>query len=215
VTGVDHVLAELAPRDRYKLLSSLVIPRPIALVTSLSSEGVLNAAPFSFFNVFSHQPALVVLGVERRARRQPKDTARNAVETRELVVNLVDEALAEAMNVCAVDFPPEESEIDAAGLSLVPSLKVKPPRIAEAPAALECRLFVTLDPGHGRQLILGEVLAIHTREALVDPTTLHLDLDAYRPIGRLFANLYCRTRDQCELVRQTHAEWLAEQDGRG
>ncbi len=211
---MNHVLADLAPRDRYKLLSSLVIPRPIALVTSLSAEGVVNAAPYSFFNVFSHEPAIVVLGVERRAPGVPKDTGLNLVERHEFVVNLVDEALAEAMNVCAVDFPPEESEIDAAGLSLAPSARVKAPRIAEAPAALECRLFLNLDPGHGRQLILGEVLAIHTREGLIDPATLRINLGAYRPVGRLFANLYCRTRDQFELVRQSYAEWRAEREER-
>ena len=108
--------SELAPRDRYKLLCASVTPRPIALVTSLSPDGVVNAAPFSFFNVFSEDPALIVLGLQHKPGNNPKDTTRNIAGAGEFVVNLVDEGLAEAMNICAVDFPPEISEIDAAGL---------------------------------------------------------------------------------------------------
>jgi flavin reductase (DIM6/NTAB) family NADH-FMN oxidoreductase RutF len=205
--------AELAPRDRYKLLTALVVPRPIALVTSVSLEGVVNAAPYSFFNVFSQNPALVVLGIETRAPRAQKDTARNIAETRDFVVNLVDEAIAESMNICAVDFPPEESEIEAAGFSTAPSATVSAPRIAEAPAALECRLFVTLNPGHGRELIIGEVMGVHTRDGLVDPQTLRLDWQKYNPVGRLYANLYCRTHDVFEVVRRNYAEWKAGKGG--
>jgi flavin reductase (DIM6/NTAB) family NADH-FMN oxidoreductase RutF len=202
--------AALAPRDRYKLLTALVVPRPIALVTSRSREGVLNAAPYSFFNVFSQEPALVVLGIDHRAPRSQKDTARNIAETREFVVNLVDEAIVEAMNVCAVDFPPEESEIAAAGFTPAASGTVTVPRLAEAPAALECRLFVTLNPGQGRELVVGEVVAIHARDGIVDPTSLRVDWQRYHPVGRLYANFYCRTRDVFEIVRRTYAEWQAQ-----
>lgn len=200
-------LASLAARDRYKLLTSLVVPRPIAFVTSENAEGLVNAAPFSFFNVFSDEPPLVVIGIGRRAGGALKDTARNIEARGEFVVNLVDEDLAPAMNVAAVDFPPETSEPGPAGLTLAASTLVRPPRIAEAPAALECRNHTTLVIGADHRLVVGEVLAIHVRDGLVDPGTLRIDFDAYRPVGRLFANLYCRTRDTFELVRENYAQW--------
>ncbi len=125
--------AEIAPRERYKLLCASVTPRPIALVTTISAEGVVNAAPFSFFNVFSEDPALIVLGLQHKPGNDPKDTTRNIAAAAEFVVNLVDEPLAEAMNICGIDFPPEVSEIEAAGLSLLPGVTVAVPRIAEAP----------------------------------------------------------------------------------
>src|SRR3712207_4258281 len=128
---------DLEPRERYKLLCATIIPRPIALVTSVDANGVANAAPFSFFNVFSEEPPLIVLGLQHKPQAAPKDTTRNIGETGVFVVNLVDEALAEGMNMCAVDFPPEVSEIDAAGLTLLPGVGVAVPRIAEAPFALE------------------------------------------------------------------------------
>jgi flavin reductase (DIM6/NTAB) family NADH-FMN oxidoreductase RutF len=207
--ALDLDLARLPVRDRYKLLTALVVPRPIALVTSRGPEGVVNAAPYSFFNVFSQEPALVVLGIEHRAPRAQKDTARNIAETRQFVVNLVDEDLAAAMNVCAIDFPPEESEIAAAGLTTAASRTVDVPRLAEAPAALECRLFVSLHPGHGRELVVGEITGIHVRDGILDPATLRIDWGRYRVVGRLFGNLYCRTRDTFELVRRSYAEWRA------
>ena len=131
--------ADLEPRQRYKLLCGLVVPRPIALVTTLSPEGVVNAAPFSFFNVFSENPALIVLGLQHNPDGSPKDTTRNIHVTGEFVVNLVDEAIAEAMNLTSIDFPPGESEPVVAGLGLAVSTLVKPPRLADAPAAFECR----------------------------------------------------------------------------
>jgi flavin reductase (DIM6/NTAB) family NADH-FMN oxidoreductase RutF len=203
--------ATMPAKERYKLLTALVIPRPIALVTSLSLEGVLNAAPYSFFNVFSQEPPLVVLGIEHKAPRSQKDTARNIAETREFVVNLVDDELADAMNLCAIDFPPEISELDAAGLTTAASATVAAPGLVQAPAALECRLFVSLNPGHGRELIIGEVLAVQAREGLIAPSSLRVDPQLYRPIGRLYGNLYCRTADRFELRRQSFAEWEAEQ----
>ncbi len=207
---MDLDLAALDRNARYKLLSALIVPRPIALVTTLGPEGVVNAAPYSFFNLFSQDPALVVLGIERREGPVQKDTGRNIEATGELVVNLVDEDLAEQMNICAIDFPPEVSEIAIAGLCLAPSRVVRPPRIAQAPAALECRRFVTLLPGGGRELVVAEILAVHVGDGLVDPTTLKIDLERFRPVGRLFGNLYCRTRERFELRRKNYQEWLAE-----
>lgn len=201
-------MAELAPQQRYKLLSSLVVPRPISFVTTVNEAGLVNAAPYSFFNVFSEDPPLVVIGIGRRSDGSLKDTAVNIEANGEFVVNLVDEATAEAMNVAATDFPPDQSEIDPAGLSLTPSSTVRPPRLTQAPAALECRNHTTLIVATDRRLVVGEVLSVHTRDGLVDPTTLRLDFAAYKPVGRLFANLYCRTAETFELVRMSYGDWL-------
>jgi flavin reductase (DIM6/NTAB) family NADH-FMN oxidoreductase RutF len=124
------------------------------------------------------------------------------------VVNLVDEAIAEAMNLCAIDFPPEVNEIEVAGLDLAPSDQVAPPRIVQAPVSLECRRFVTLQPARERYLVLGEVLVAHVREGVVDPATLRVDRDVYAPIGRLFGGGYVRTRDRFEMPRLTYRQWL-------
>ncbi len=207
---MEFDLATVDVRSRYKLLTALVVPRPIALVTSCGPEGVVNAAPYSFFNVFSQDPPLLVLGIQRKAPGTPKDTGRNIDLTGEFVVNLVDEAIAEAMNVCAVDFPAEVSELDAAGLHLEPSRRVTPGRIREAPAALECRSFTLLRIGLERELVIGEILAVHVREGLLDPETLRIDYGRYRPIGRLCGNLYCRTGDIFALRRRTFEEWSRE-----
>lgn len=201
-------MAALEGQERYKLLTSLVVPRPISFVTTVNAAGLVNAAPYSFFNVFSEDPPLVVIGIGRRADGGLKDTALNIEANGAFVVNLVDEATAAAMNIAATDFPPDQSEIEPAALTLEASSLVAPPRIAEAPAALECRNHTTLIVATDRRLVVGEVLAVHVRDGIVDPETLRLDLDAYRPIGRLFANLYCRTRDRFELVRENYGDWL-------
>ncbi len=209
---MDLDLTALEPRQRYKLLTALVVPRPIALVTTRGPEGVTNAAPYSFFNLFGQDPALVVLGIERKQSSVSKDTGRNIDLTGEFVVNLVDEELAAAMNVCAVDFPAEISELDAAGLHLVPARAVAPGRIAEAPAALECRLITLMRFGRTRELVIGEAVALHVRDGLLDPGTLRLREGSYWPIGRLHANLYCRTRDRFTLTRRTFEEWKQSRD---
>jgi flavin reductase (DIM6/NTAB) family NADH-FMN oxidoreductase RutF len=199
--------AELQPRQRYKLLCGLVVPRPIALVSTLSASGVVNAAPFSFFNVFSENPALIVLGLQHNPDGSPKDTTRNIQVSGEFVVNLVDEAIADDMNLTAIDFPPEESEPAAAGMKLAASMLVKPPRLAAAPAAFECRRTVGMAFGPQRELLIGEVLAVHAREGIVDPATFNVDFAALAPVGRLCGNMYARQRDMFELKRVTYAEW--------
>src|SRR5262245_29436157 len=118
---IDVRFADIAADRRYKILCSLVIPRPIALVTSISEVGLVNAAPYSFFNVFGDTPPIIALGLHRRPERTLKDTTANIHATREFVVNMVDEALAEAMSITAIDFPPQVGEIAAAKLALVPS----------------------------------------------------------------------------------------------
>ncbi|AMJ63607.1 flavin reductase family protein [Bosea sp. PAMC 26642] len=211
MTDFTAASADLDPRERYKLLCASVTPRPIALVTCVSPQGVVNAAPFSFFNVFSEAPALVVLGLQHKPGNHPKDTSRNIAAAGEFVVNLVDEALAEAMNICAIDFPPEVSEIDAAGLSLLPGISVSVPRIAEAPFALECRKHTAMSFSPTRELLIGEVVRIHARAGLVDPATLRVSMTDYKPVGRMFGDGYSRQNDRFDLRRGTYAEWVAKQ----
>ncbi len=201
--------AELSPPERYKLLGGLVVPRPIALVTTRDRDGRANAAPFSFFNVVAEEPPLVVLGLGVHARGGAKDTTNNIRDGGEFVVNLVDEPLAAAMNLCAIDLPPEVSEIDLAGLELLPSEAVAPGRIAAAPVSMECRRYVTLQPGAERYIVLGEVLVLHVKDGIVDPVRLRIDRDAYAPIGRLFGGGYVRTHDRFEMPRISYRDWLA------
>jgi flavin reductase (DIM6/NTAB) family NADH-FMN oxidoreductase RutF len=212
--SVRFDLAELSERARYTLLAGLIVPRPIALVTTRAADGRVNAAPFSFFNVFAEEPPLVVLGLGVSASGGAKDTTVNTRETGEFVINLVDEAIALAMNLCAIDFPPEVSEIAVAGLELAPSEQVAPPRLAQAPVSLECRRFLTLQPARERYLVLGEVALVHVRDGIVDPATLRVDREVYAPIGRLFGGGYVRTHDRLEIPRLTYREWLARSPGR-
>jgi flavin reductase (DIM6/NTAB) family NADH-FMN oxidoreductase RutF len=204
--------AALAQRDRYKLLISLVIPRPIALVTTLGPTGIVNAAPFSFFNLFSESPPLAVLGLQSKPEGGLKDTSAHIRDQGAFVINLVDEALGAQMNMCAIDFPPEISEIDAAKLNLLPSDKIKVPRIAEAPAALECRHYTTLEVSAQRRLAIGEIVHIHVRGGIVDPEKLRVDMTAYRPLARLYGNFYASLGEPFTHVRQTYEEWQAEQN---
>ncbi len=200
---------DLTPTERYKLLCATVVPRPIALVTSVDPDGVANAAPISFYNVFSEDPAWIVLGLQHRPGRVAKDTSRNIAETGVFVVNAVDEDLAQAMNVCAIDFPPDRDETAEAGLTLLPGTDVAAPRIAEAPFALECRRVMAIAPGPGREIVIGEVVRLHAREGLLDLTRMRIDAEAYRPVGRLFGNGYARQNDRFDLERETFADWEA------
>jgi flavin reductase (DIM6/NTAB) family NADH-FMN oxidoreductase RutF len=208
-------LQNLSPHERYKLLCGVVVPRPIALVTTLDTNGAVNAAPFSFFNVFSEDPPLIVLGLQHKADRTPKDTTRNIHRDGEFVVHMVDEALASAMNDCAVDFPSGESEVVAIGLATSPSVEVKVPRLTAAPFALECRRSVSLNFSPGRELLVGEVLRIHARPGLVDTANMYIDFDAYRPIGRLFGNLYSYQREPFTMVREDHSQWSGRKHNSG
>ncbi len=202
--------AEIGAQERYKLLCATIVPRPIALVTTIDEAGVVNAAPFSFFNVFAEDPPLVVLGLQHKPDRNRKDTTRNIAETGVFVVNLVDEALAEAMNICSVDFPPEMSEVDAARLTLSAGRDVPVPHIAEAPFALECRRTASLAFGPDREIVIGEVLRLHAREGLLDEARLRVSTELYNPVGRLFGSSYSRQSDRFDLLKQSYPEWLAD-----
>jgi flavin reductase (DIM6/NTAB) family NADH-FMN oxidoreductase RutF len=203
--------AELGERERYKILIGTVIPRPVALVTTVSKEGLPNAGPFSFFNVLTHDPAIVAIGVENYADMRFKDTARNIRETGEFTVHIVDDALVDQMEICAIKFGPEVDELQEAGLETTPGKMVRSPRILAAPAALECRRHTTLQVGAAREIILGEVVGVYVRSDAVNPENLHIDQQLMDAIGRMGGNTYCRTRDQFDVKTQTKAQWEARQ----
>jgi flavin reductase (DIM6/NTAB) family NADH-FMN oxidoreductase RutF len=196
---VDLELAQLPPLERYKLLIGLVIPRPIAWVSTWSENGVANCAPFSFFNVISEEPPLCILSFNRRSDGAMKHTLKNIRRTGEFVVNLVDEASANAMHLSSEELPEDESEFAKAGLTEAKAAVVQHPRIAEAAACLECRLYRLLEISATRELVLGEIVLVHAREGIIDPKTKRISEQAYRPIGRLFANRYCTTRQRFNL----------------
>ena len=193
----DGPLADRA----YPILASLVVPRPIALVTTISPEGKVNSAPFSFFNVLGAEPPIVAVAPGDRDDGTPKDTARNIRLTHEFVVNLVDEALAEAMNQCAAPLPYGEDELQHAGLHPSPSSVVKPPRIREAPVSLECREWGTLQIGENR-VVIGLVKRAHLRDELFDAEKKRVNSEKLFLIGRMASShWYCRTRDRFEMIR--------------
>jgi flavin reductase (DIM6/NTAB) family NADH-FMN oxidoreductase RutF len=202
-------MEKLPPAQQYKLLSSTVVPRPIALVTTRSVNGHDNAAPYSFFNALGEDPPVLVLGLQENGDRTLKDTTVNIRDTGQFVVHMVDEAIAERMNVCAVDFPSGVNECEAAGLTLVPSDRVRPPRIAESPVAFECEKIALIQVSAGRHIALGKAITMHVRENIIDPKTLRIDTEAYRPIGRLFGSLYTHTQDQFEMRRESYEDWLS------
>lgn len=185
----------------YAMLVSLITPRPIAWVTTLNENGTVNAAPFSFFNALGGDPPIIGFAPGDRDDGTPKDTARNIRRTHEFVVNLVDEATAEAMNRTSASLPYGVSELETAGLTAVASSMVGPPRIGEAPASLECKEWGTLQIGRNR-VVIGLVRRIHVRDALIDPDKLRIRSEQLHVIGRMAApNWYCRTRDRFEMAR--------------
>lgn len=200
----------LAHRECYKLLVATVVPRPIAWVVTLGPDGRRNAAPYSFFNVLSGEPPLVAIGIGGRKPGDAKDTGNNIRQSAQFVVNLVSHATAEAMNITAIDFPPEVDEIAEAGLTTLPSVKVAPPRIAESPVAMECERFTTLEVGVDRSIVIGRVLAMHIDDSCVlDPARRYVDTPKLDLIGRMHgAGWYSRTTDRFELPRIAEADWV-------
>jgi flavin reductase (DIM6/NTAB) family NADH-FMN oxidoreductase RutF len=194
---LEHDYADRA----YQLLVSVVTPRPIAFVTTLSPDGRLNAAPFSFFNLFGANPPILAFAPSDRDNGTPKDTALNVRATHEFVVNLVDEAIAEAMNKCAASLPYGENELVHAGLTVLPSTLVKPPRIAESPVSMECVEWGTLHIGSNR-MVIGVIKRLHLREDLFDAEKKRVRSEKLQVIGRMAApHWYCRTNDRFEMIR--------------
>ena len=196
---MDLKLADLSAHERYKLLIGLVIPRPIAWISTWSDNGVANCAPFSFFNVFSEDPPLCVIGINPRSDGAMKHSLKNIRRTGEFVVNLVDETTANAMHVSSKEFPETVSEFEQTGLTTAPAVLVQHPRIAEAAASFECRLYQLLEISGTRQLVLGEMLLVHARDGVIDPHSKRISEEHYRPIGRLFGERYCTTRQRFNL----------------
>jgi flavin reductase (DIM6/NTAB) family NADH-FMN oxidoreductase RutF len=195
---MEYSTADLNPRERYKVLTGFVLPRPIAWVTTIGPTGVVNAAPFSFFNVFCEDPPLCMFAANLGPDGLPKDTVVNIRRTEEFVVNLADEPLARAMHDSSGDFPPEIGEPGYLGLKLARSTKIAVPRLADAPWAMECKTWKTIDVNGDRQLIMGAGIHFHIRDELWDTTTMRVHMDRYHPVGRMFADRYCRTDDRME-----------------
>lgn len=198
----------LTEYQRYKLMASLIVPRPIALVTTLGETGVVNAAPFSMFNMLGEEPPIVMISVNRLQDGQLKDTAANIQRSREFVVHLCDEDLAEQMHRCGERLPPEVSELAAVGLSTAPSCAIAPPRIAEAPVAFECTLWETLATD-SRQIFIGQVRWMHARDELIDTQAWRVRLQNYFPVGRFGASFYVKTRERYALQAQAAARSTA------
>ena len=196
---MDFELARLPALERYKLIIGLVIPRPIGWVSTWNGNGIANCAPFSFFNAISEDPPLCILSFNLRSDGAMKHTLTNIRRTGEYVVNLADESTANAMHVSSSEITETESEFTRTGLTPVPAKMVKHPRIGEAAASLECRVERRIEFGPERELVIGEILLIHAREGIVDPKTKRISEEHYRPVGRLFANRYCTTRQRFNL----------------
>lgn len=213
--------AQQRPRDVYKIMTGIIVPRPIALVSTVDRNGIANVAPFSFFcGVGSVPPTLLFCPALRGAAGIPmvpgdsssspglpdparrKDTLRNVEETGEFVVNVVSDAIAAAANATAAEVPPEVDEFALSGLTAVPSLVVRPPRVAESPAQMECKLMQVIYTSHkpgGGVIVLGEIVRFHVRADLVD--NLRVDPAGLDAVGRMAGNTWVRTRERLELVR--------------
>lgn len=189
--------------DIYKLMIGTIVPRPIAFVSTMSPDGALNLAPFSFFNAIGSAPPMICFTAGLRARPDPsKDTLRNIIRTGEFVVNLVSEEIAEKMNITSGEYPPEVDEFNLARLTPVPSDLVKPPRVKESHVQMECKRFLMVEvsslPGGGT-LVLGEVLRFHVDDDIIDD--FKIDPDKLRAIGRMGGMSYTRTRDRFDMIR--------------
>lgn len=185
----------------YRVLIGAVVPRPIAFVSTMSAAGVLNLAPFSFFNAFCADPPVV--GFAPVWRTPAKDTITNIRATREFVVNVVSEDIAEAMNVCSAEFPPDVDEFQQSQLTPIPSAVVKPPRVKESKIHMECSLLQIVDfseKPHGGSLVLGQVVRMHVDDDLIDEG-YKIDADKLRAIGRMGGPEYARTRDRFVMMR--------------
>ena len=200
----------LDAESRYKVLTASVTPRPIAWVTTLSADGVVNAAPYSFFNVMGQDPPTVTLGL-LRGPTGFKDTATNILETGQFVINLVPYAAADAMNLTCMDAPPHVDELAAAGLTALPSEKVKPPRIGESPVSFECNVLASLVTGPTQAIVVGRVLCAHVQDRFVmDPERCHIDTLALDLVARMHGSgWYSRQTDLFQLARPTYADWSA------
>jgi flavin reductase (DIM6/NTAB) family NADH-FMN oxidoreductase RutF len=197
---ISIVPTDLEPRAAYRLLISAVVPRPIGWASTIGTDGTLNIAPFSFFNAVSNMPLTVMISVGQR-KGQPKDTLRNARETGEYVINIVNEELAAAMNLTSGEWAYEVNEFDRAQLETAASVDVKPPRVAAAPIALECKVTQIVPVQDTTYtMILGRVLRFHIREGLQRPNGA-IDATLLKPVGRLSGDEYATLGRVFEMKR--------------
>ena len=191
-------LEDTENRENYKLLSGLIVPRPIGWIGTRRDDDSYNLAPFSFFNVIAANPPTVIFSAGRHPDR-PKDSVAFAEQTGEFSVNVVSEETAAAMNVTSGTFTADDDEFAIAGLTAVTGVKIDAPMVAESPANLECRVVTILDLGERTRAVVGEVLAIHVREDALDGT--RVDNDVLAAVGRMAGNTYINTRDRFDLSR--------------
>lgn len=194
-------------RERYALMTSVILPRPIAWVSTISPDGKTNLAPFSFFTGITSNPMTVCFAPINNRDGAPKDTLVNIRATKQFVVNLAHEGVAEKMNQTSAPYPYGVSEFEKAGLTPAPSVKVKPPRVKESPVSMECELFQLVDISEGPlggHLVIGKVVRFHASDAVWKNGKIHhQDLAA---IGRMEGAWYARTRDAFEMVRPLTVE---------
>ena len=189
--------------ETYQLLTGIVTPRPIAWVTTVSEAGIVNLAPFSFFNTFGANPPIVVFSPTLKRDGGKKDTLRNLEATGEFVIHSSVAGLAEKVNLTSRELPADESEIELAGLHTAPSSKVKPPRLIEAPTAMECKVLQIIPTGSGPiagNLVIGEVVMIHVADEVLDAAG-RVDPRKLQTVARLGQAFWCRTTDLFELER--------------
>ncbi len=201
----------LPTRERYKLIVSTIVPRPVAWVVTQDADGINNAAPYSFFNALTDDPVVIAIGCGPTPEGSKKDTLQNIRNTGQFVVNLVSAENAEQMNVTAIQFPPEVDELKEAGLTATPSTIIKPPRIAESPVALECETFQLIPVSH-HTIVLGRVLAMHVRDdCVLDPAKNYINTEKLNLVGRMHGRgWYARTTDRIEIPRMSPEEWAAK-----
>jgi flavin reductase (DIM6/NTAB) family NADH-FMN oxidoreductase RutF len=204
----------LPASERYKLVVSTVVPRPVAWVVSQDAAGVVNAAPFSFFNVFTDSPVVIGIGIGPKPSGSFKDTLANIKALNQFVVCLVPHSQVHAMNATAIDFDAAVDELDEASLTKIPSTKIKVPRIAESPVAMECETFQLIPVGH-HTIVLGKVVAMHVHDAAVmDPVKHYIDTPKLDLVGRMHGRgWYTTTRDRVEVPRISVADWEAKKKG--
>ena len=201
----------LPTRERYKLIVSTIVPRPVAWVVTQDADGINNAAPYSFFNALTDDPVVIAIGCGPTPEGSKKDTLQNIRNTGQFVVNLVSAENAEQMNVTAIQFSPDVDELKEAGLTATPSTLIKPPRILESPVALECETFQLIPVSH-HTIVLGRVLAMHVRDdCVLDQAKNYIDTEKLNLVGRMHGRgWYARTTDRIEIPRMTPEEWAAK-----
>jgi flavin reductase (DIM6/NTAB) family NADH-FMN oxidoreductase RutF len=201
--------SEISARQAYKVMIGTVVPRPIAWVTTMSPDGIVNAAPYSFFNCLSADPPILALGVENKPDRSFKDTAFNIRQTEVFTVNIVDVANVAAMAATAAPFGPDVDELKMAGLTAVPGVTIPCPRIAEARVAFECRRHVSIAVSGAREIILGRIEMAHVREDIIDLENYYSDSARLDAIGRMGGDGYSMTRQVFDLPTPTVDEVTA------